>query len=257
MYSERSLIIKLNSDHVFQRLTHRFKPIFDFFYGGNASLHNSKVFKLRDHNHYNLDTMSGFQKPKEAVEFFKRRNPSSNDEDGLSRQSRLEEYCGHDTGKCHELQTLINKYAKLNQRAKIELMHKLNELCDEVGRRSIHSSTSQADYDSDVVLVRHDPTHKTILAGHVEEECNFYGGPAHLEAMHERLRQRQPHEWKYGPEDPTGETFPGPGSWLDHQLLHSTLYGGVSERPRNLRSSGRTSSSSSALDSLSFRSAPP
>lgn len=198
--------------------------------------------------------MGGFQKPKEAVDFFRWRIPSFDDEDGLSRQSRLEEYCGHNTGKCHELQSLINKYSTLNQHAKFELMHKLNDLCDEVGRRSIHSSTSQADYDSDVVLVRHDPTHKTILAGHVEDEFDLYGGPAHLEAMHERLRQRQPHEWKYGPEDPTGKTFPGPGSWREHQLLHSTPYGRVSERPHNVRSSGRASS---ALDSLSFRSAPP
>jgi hypothetical protein len=197
---------------------------------------------------------SGFQKPSEAVKFFKWKIPSYDDEDGLSRQSRLEEYCGHDTVKCHELQSLMNKYSTLNKHAKIELMHKLNELCDEVGRRSIHSSTSQVDYDSDVVLVHDEPTHKTTIAGHVEEEYKLYGGPAHLEAMHGRLRQRQPHEWKYGPEDPTGETFPGPGTWRDHQLLHSTLYGGVSERPRNLRSSGRTSS---ALDSLSFRSAPP
>jgi hypothetical protein len=199
---------------------------------------------------------SGFQKPKEAVDFFGWRIPSFDDEDGLTRQSRLEEYCGHDTGKFHELQSLINKYATLNQRAKIELMHKLNELCDEVGRRSIHSSTSQVDYDSDVVLVRHDPTHKIILAGHVEEECDLYGGPAYLDAMHKRVQQRQPHEWKYDPEDPTGETFPGPGSWRDH---HSTPYGRVypaalSEHPHNLCSLGRASSS--VLDSLSFRSAP-
>jgi site-specific DNA-cytosine methylase len=182
-----------------------------------------------------------FDSPRAAVDFFQLKTPSYAVQRARRGKSRLEEYCGDDSTKCSELQELIGKYSSLNHSAKSELLHKLNELYDEVGSRSIHSSSAPQvgnDYDSDVVLVSHTPTHKTIIAGDVESECRLYLGDAHRKAMHERLRLK---DWWYDPDDHSGETFQGPVSWAEHQRLHSTPYNAVypaasSEHKYNLRS---------------------
>jgi hypothetical protein len=212
---------------------------------------------------------TGFQKPFDAVKFFRRRMPLY--ADGGSK-TRLEEYCGHDSAKCNELQTLIDRYSSLNRSAKNELMHKLNELYDEVGRRSIHPPAPVADDDSDVEFVGHARTFNTIYGGDVEEECQRYNGPdhrakmrlpfeampPHIRVMHEPLRKRGPEEWPFDPDDRRGETFQGSSDWVQHQRLNFTPYkemypaGGHNY---SLRSLGRTPSPAAPSPSL-FRSAP-
>jgi hypothetical protein len=218
-----------------------------------------------------------FDSARDAVDFFQLKTPSYAVQRARRGKSRLEEYCGDDSTKCSELQELICKYSILNYSAKSELLRKLNELYDEVGSRSIHSSPAPQvgnDYDSDVEFVGHAPTFSTIYGGDVEKECEWYNGPAHrakmrlpfeemsahIKAMHEPLRKRGPEGWPFDPDDPRGETFQGPLNWDEHQRLHFTPYNAVyhplAEHNYSLRSLKRTPSSSAAPSPSLFRSAP-